>query len=138
LWLRKGDLQNMEQTDFRLEEVGVIMIGVSDLSRSLGFYCEKLGLNLQREFPGIAFLDGGRVALCLSEPAAKMRGRLPGSGEIGFSVKDVNAAYRGLEARGVTFTHGPRSLTPTHWIANFDDPDGNHLSISGPVASSPE
>ena len=123
----------MEQTDFRLAEVGVIMIGVSNLSRSLGFYCEKLGLNLQREFPGIAFLDGGRVSLCLSEPAAKMRGRLPGSGEIGFSVKDVNAAYRGLEARGVTFTHPPRSLAPAHWIANFDDPDGNHLSISGPL-----
>ncbi|HEX9098225.1 MAG TPA: VOC family protein, partial [Candidatus Dormibacteraeota bacterium] len=36
------------------------MLGVSDLSRSLGFYCGKLGLNLQREFPGIAFLDGGK------------------------------------------------------------------------------
>jgi catechol 2,3-dioxygenase-like lactoylglutathione lyase family enzyme len=128
----------MEQAEFRLAELSVVMLGVSDLSRSLRFYCGKLGLNLQREFPGIVFLDGGKVALCLSEPAAKMRGRLPGSGEIGFSVKDVNAAYRGLEARGVTFTHGPRSLTPTHWIANFDDPDGNHLSISGPATSTPE
>ena len=135
---RKGDLRDMEQSEFRLAEVSVVMLGISDLSRSLGFYCGKLGLNLQREFPGIAFLDGGKVALCLSEPAAKMRGRLPGSGEIGFSVKDVNAASRGLEARGVIFTHGPRSLTPTHWIANFEDPDGNHLSISGPATSSPE
>jgi catechol 2,3-dioxygenase-like lactoylglutathione lyase family enzyme len=128
----------MEQAEFRLSEVSVLMLGVSDLSRALGYYCGKLGLNLQQEFPGIAFLDGGKVALCLSEPAAKMRGRLPGCGEIGFSVKDVSAAYRGLEARGVVFTRVPRSLTPTHWIANFDDPDGNHLSISGPATLSPE
>jgi len=114
------------------------MLGVSSLSRALGFYCAKLGMKLQREFPGIAFLDGGRVALCLSEPAAKIRGGLAGSGEIGFSVKDVDGAYRELKERGVAFTHEPRSLTPTHWIANFDDPDGNHLSISGPAISSAE
>jgi catechol 2,3-dioxygenase-like lactoylglutathione lyase family enzyme len=128
----------MEQAEFKLAEVSVVMLSVSDLSRALEFYCGKLGLNLQREFPGIAFLDGGRVSLCLSEPAAKVRGRIAGSGEIGFSVKDVNAAFRSLEAHGVTFTHIPRSLTPTHWIANFDDPDGNHLSISGPATSDAE
>jgi catechol 2,3-dioxygenase-like lactoylglutathione lyase family enzyme len=128
----------MEQAEFRLSEVSVVMLGVSDLPRALGFYCGKLGLNLQREFSGIAFLDGGRVALCLSEHAAKMRGPLAGSGEIGFSVKDVKAAYRCLEARGVAFTHSPRGLTSTQWIANFDDPDGNHLSISGPATSGTE
>ena len=121
----------MEEDEFRLSEVSVVMLGVSDLSRALGFYCGKLGLQLQREFPGIAFLDGGGVALCLSEPAAKMRSPLAGCGEIGFSVKEVKAAHLCLETRGVAFTHSPRALTPTHWIANFDDPDGNHLSISG-------
>ncbi len=126
----------MEQTEFRLDEVSVVMLGVSNLSRALGFYCGKLGMRLQREFPGVAFVDGGRVALCLSEPAAKIRGRLAGSGEIGFSVTDIDAAYHELQERGVAFTHGPRFLTATHWIANFDDPDGNHLSISGPGISS--
>jgi catechol 2,3-dioxygenase-like lactoylglutathione lyase family enzyme len=128
----------MEQEKYRLSEVSVVMLGVSDLSRALGFYCGRLGLNLQREFPSIAFLDGGRVALCLSEPAAKMRGPLAGCGEIGFSVDDVKAAYHCLEAKGVTFTHSPRGLTSTHWIANFDDPDGNHLSISGPATADTE
>ncbi|MGB8261843.1 MAG: VOC family protein [Terracidiphilus sp.] len=128
----------MEQAEFRLSEVSVVVLGVSELSRALGFYCGKLGLHPQRQFPGIAFLDGGKVALCLSEPAARMRGPLVGAGEIGFSVKDVKAAYRCLGARGVAFTHAPRSLTSTYWIANFDDPDGNHLSISGPATADTE
>jgi catechol 2,3-dioxygenase-like lactoylglutathione lyase family enzyme len=128
----------MKQEDFRLSEVSVVMLGVTDLPRALEFYCGKLGLNLQREFPGIAFIDGGRVALCLSEPAAKMRGLLAGSGEICFSAKDVKTAHESLDARGVTFTHSPRALTSNHWIANFDDPDGNHLSISVPAIADAE
>jgi catechol 2,3-dioxygenase-like lactoylglutathione lyase family enzyme len=102
------------------------------VARSLAFYRDKLGLKVQREIPGFAFVNAGAVTLCLSEPAAKVRGEVAGAGEISFSVEDVAAAYEALRRKGVQFAHEPRSVTPTIRVANFDDPDGNHLSIFGP------
>jgi catechol 2,3-dioxygenase-like lactoylglutathione lyase family enzyme len=122
----------MEQRDYKLTQVSVVMLGVQDVARSLGFYRDKLGLKVQREIPGFAFVDAGTVTLCLSEPAAKVRGQVAGAGEIVFSVEDVAAAYQALRGKGVRFTHEPRNVTPTTRVANFDDPDGNHLSITGP------
>ncbi|MGA2170053.1 MAG: VOC family protein [Terracidiphilus sp.] len=121
----------MEQSDYKLTQVSVVMLGVHDLTRSLEFYHERLGLKVQREIPGFAFLDAGAVTLCLSEPAAKVRGQVAGAGEVVFSVEDVTAAYQALLGKGVQFTHEPRSVTPATRVANFDDPDGNHLSIYG-------
>jgi catechol 2,3-dioxygenase-like lactoylglutathione lyase family enzyme len=121
----------MEQTDYKLTHVSVVMLGVHDVVRSLAFYRDKLGLKVQREIPGFAFVNAGTVTLCLSEPAAKVRGQVAGAGEIVFSVEDVTAAYQALRGKGVQFTHEPRSVTPTTRVANFDDPDGNHLSIFG-------
>jgi catechol 2,3-dioxygenase-like lactoylglutathione lyase family enzyme len=123
----------MEQADYKLTQISVVMLGVQDVTRSLAFYRDKLGLKVQREIPGFAFLDAGAVTLCLSEPAAKVRGgHVAGAGEIVFSVEDVTAAYQALRGKKVQFTHEPRSITPTTRVANFDDPDGNHLSIYGP------
>jgi catechol 2,3-dioxygenase-like lactoylglutathione lyase family enzyme len=122
----------MEQTDFKLARVSVVMLGVHDVARSLAFYRDKLGLEVQREIPGFAFLNAGGITLCLSEPAARMRGQVVGAGEIVFAVEDVSAAYQALREKGVQFTHEPRNVTPTTRAANFDDPDGNHLSIFGP------
>jgi len=122
----------MEETDFKLTQVSVVMLGVQDVTRSLGFYRDKLGLKVQREIPGFAFMDAGKVTLCLSEPAARVRAQVAGADEIVFSVEDVTAAYQALREKGVQFTHEPRSVAPTTWVANFDDPDGNHLSIYGP------
>jgi len=121
----------MEQTDYKLTQVSVVMLGVQDVTRALVFYRDKLGLEVQREIPGIAFVNAGAITLCLSEPAAKVRGQVAGAGEIVFAVDDVTAAYQALRGKGVQFTHEPRSVTPTTWVANFDDPDGNHLSIYG-------
>jgi len=122
----------MEQTEYKLTQVSVVTLGVHDVTRSVAFYRDKLGLQVQREIPGFAFLNAGAVTLCLSEPAAKIRGQIAGAGEIAFSVEDVAAAYQALGRQGVQFTHEPRSVTPATRIANFDDPDGNHLSIFGP------
>jgi catechol 2,3-dioxygenase-like lactoylglutathione lyase family enzyme len=122
----------MEQRDYKLTQVSVVMLGVHDVARSLAFYRDKLGLKVQREIPGFAFVDAGTVTLCLSQPAAKVCGQVAGAGEIVFSVEDVAAAYEALRGKGVRFTHEPRNVTPTTRVANFDDPDGNHLSITGP------
>ena len=122
----------MEETTFKLAQVSIVMLSVQNVARSLDFYRDKLGLTVQNQIPGFAFMDAGKVTLCLSEPAAKARGQAPGAGEIVFSVEDVTGAYQALREKGVQFTHEPRSVAPGTWVANFDDPDGNHLSIFGP------
>ena len=122
----------MVQTDMKLMQIGVVMLGVVDLNRSVAFYRDKLGLSVKQEIPGFAFLDGGGVTLCLSEPLARATGRGAGATEIVFSVEDVRTGYEALRGRGVQFTHEPRNVNGPMWAANFEDPDGHKLSIFGP------
>jgi catechol 2,3-dioxygenase-like lactoylglutathione lyase family enzyme len=122
----------MVQADLKLTQIGVVMLGVTDLSRSVAFYRDQLGLTVKQEIPGFAFLDGGGVTLCLSQPLARATGRGAGATEIVFSVDDVRAAFEALHGRGVQFTHEPRNVSGPMWAANFEDPDNHKLSIFGP------
>ncbi len=122
----------MVQVDIKLTQIGVVMLGVADLSRSVAFYRDKLGLTVKQEIPGFAFLDGGGVTLCLSQPLARSTGQGAGATEIVFSVDDVRAAFEALRGRGVQFTHEPRVVSGPMWAANFEDPDGHKLSVLGP------
>ena len=122
----------MVQTDMKLTQIGVVMLGVADLNRSVAFYRDKLGLSVKQEIPGFVFLDGGGVTLCLSQPLARATGPTAGATEIVFSVEDVRAAYEALRGRGVQFTQEPRNVSGPMWAANFEDPDGHRLSVFGP------
>ena len=108
------------------------MLGVRDVALSLAFYRDTLGLSVQQQIPGFAFLGGGGVTLALSEPLAKALPQTGSSVVIVFSVDDVRGAHQELAARNVHFTQEPRNVTGNLWAANFDDPDGHHLSIFGP------
>ncbi|MBI1750955.1 MAG: VOC family protein [Acidobacteria bacterium] len=123
----------MTATNFKLSQIGVLMLGVQDLARSVAFYRDTLGLTVAQEIPNeFAFLNAGGVTLALSVPLAKHTGQGPGAAEIVFSVEDITAAYEVLKSRGVQFTHEPRNVTGPMWAANFNDPDGHRLSIFGP------
>jgi catechol 2,3-dioxygenase-like lactoylglutathione lyase family enzyme len=119
-------------SDFKLTQINYMMMGTTDLTRSLAFYRDVLGLTLQAEMPGLAFLDGGGVALSLSEEHAKLATPVAGATEIVFGVTDVTAAHAALTERGVEFLNSPRNVTGNQWAANFRDPDGHLLSIFGP------
>jgi catechol 2,3-dioxygenase-like lactoylglutathione lyase family enzyme len=112
--------------------IGIVMLGVKDLERSLAFYCDKLGLTVKFQTPGFAFLDGGGVTIALSEPLGKATEQLTGATELVFTVGNVMAGYEQLNERGIEFAQKPRPVTPNDWAANFNDPDGHRLSIFGP------
>jgi glyoxylase I family protein len=120
----------MEQS-VALLSIGTVMLGVSNLERSIGFYRDTLGMKLQRQFPGFAFFQAGGVTLVLSEPLMKARPGAEEAVEVVFSVNGVRSAHEGLLKRGLNFTQEPRVVTGDLWAANFDDPDGHHLSIFG-------
>ncbi|MGH9774338.1 MAG: VOC family protein [Candidatus Acidiferrales bacterium] len=125
----------MSQSEIKLGKIGVVMLGVSQLALSLAFYRDTLGMKLQNQFEGFAFLEAGGVTLVLSEPLARAIGAAPGSSEIVFSVDGVRESFDALKSRGVAFDIEPRVVSGPMWAANFRDPDGHRLSIFGPEHS---
>ena len=123
----------MPDSEFKLSQIGVIMLGVTDVKRAVEFYRDKLGLAVTSAFEGFAFLGTTGATLVLSEALARATSGSPaGATEVVFSVPDVRAAHEALRARGVDFTIEPRVVSGSMWAANFRDPDGHGLSVFGP------
>lgn len=122
----------MPEKNFRLTWIGTVMLGVRDLAASLEFYRDKLGLKVKLQSGEFAFLDAGGVTLALSRPLESALGPATGAIEVVFTVDGIREAYEALGSQGVRFTHEPRIVAGESWAANFDDPDGHHLSIFGP------
>jgi catechol 2,3-dioxygenase-like lactoylglutathione lyase family enzyme len=117
--------------DQKLTKIGFVMLGTKDLAKAVAFYRDQLGMTVQQQIPGFAFLDGGGITLALSEPLAKAREHLVGATEVVFPVSGVREACAALRARGVVFVKEPQEVSPAKWAANFTDPDGHSLSIFG-------
>ena len=127
---------------------------VSDLDRSVAFYCDVLGFTLQTSletqgqpiqqitgFPDahlkIAHLLLGNFRLELIQYLAP-RGQAidlstcnVGSAHIAFYADDVDQTYRDLQARGVKFKGAPVAAAPDRpKVAYFTDPDGITLELA--------
>ena len=108
------------------------MLGVRDVGQSLGFYKEKVGLEVLMNEPQLALLRCGTVVLGLSLGHVQTAPHVTGATEVVFQVEAVRAAHRALTAQGVSFITEPHPATPTEWVAHFRDVDGHLLSIFGP------
>ncbi|HWX56295.1 MAG TPA: VOC family protein [Verrucomicrobiae bacterium] len=120
------------QPEFRLSRVGTVMLGVSDLDKSLTFYCNTLGLTVKMRLQELALLDAGTITLGITQALSRATLQKAGATEIVFQVENVRAAHASLVAQGVTFLREPAQVTPTDWAAHFRDPDGHLLSVFGP------
>jgi len=118
-------------TDLSKGVVALVM-GVSDLERSVAFYRDTLGLMMAFRTEGLAFFGGGAVSILLNPEMARLRQPVAGAIEVVFGVEDVKASWRALVAKGVTFFREPRQVTEKEWSAVFTDPDGHFLSVFGP------
>jgi predicted enzyme related to lactoylglutathione lyase len=112
--------------------VGQLLIPVENLDRAIQFYRDTLGLRfLFSAPPQMSFFQAGNVRLLVGVPEAG-RPRQRGS-MVYFRVADIDAVARTLEDRGVSFEARPHAVhrTPTSelWLAEFVDPDGNHLAL---------
>jgi len=123
---------------FGLSALAQVALTVSDLARAVAFYRDALGLKFLFEAPPkMAFFDCGGIRLLLGEaPAAAAGAGQPGS-VLYYRVKDIEAAYKALAARGVTFNEKPHLIArlPDRevWLAEFRDPDGNALALMSEV-----
>jgi catechol 2,3-dioxygenase-like lactoylglutathione lyase family enzyme len=115
----------MENCTFAL-----MMLGSSDLERSVRFYTEVLGLRESGRFGGFVFFDTGATTLAVTQEFAPAA---PGdrSHECVFGVRSVGQAYDELRHR-IAFVNEPRPVNAQAWAVNFADPDGHQLSFYGP------
>ncbi len=114
-----------------------LILRVADLSRSVSFYRDTLGLTLDREIPGFAFFKTGAVTIGLNQAAPDKAGAGSCLTEIVFDVDDIHAEHARLTAAGVEFLMPPTHVSSddTHdlYAAAFRDPDGHLLSITSRV-----
>jgi predicted enzyme related to lactoylglutathione lyase len=113
-------------------KITLIALGVSDLAKSVAFYRDKAGFDLQNQFGSIAFFAAGPVMLMLNGGLRRPEGPLAGAMEIVVGADSVTSAHRQLVERGCNFVNQPREVTPGSWAATFTDPDGHWLTLFGP------
>jgi catechol 2,3-dioxygenase-like lactoylglutathione lyase family enzyme len=119
-----------------------VILRVTDVKASIAFYRDRVGLPLQSTFDEFAVFEGGDgVTLMLQEIPRKSNA--PNSGlsaftELVLESPDVMKSYAEMKARGVVFTREPFAATTDGsrvlYAANFKDPDGHVLSITGWIA----
>ena len=109
----------------------MVMLGVRRFEQSLSFYRDKLGIKVQWQFEGFAFLDTGAVRIILSEALAKNSANVAGAIEVIFTVDDVRGGAEALKQQGVTFSHEPHQVNGPMWAANFPIPMGICLRCLG-------
>jgi predicted enzyme related to lactoylglutathione lyase len=118
-----------------ITQVKLVGIPVTDQQRALRFYTEQLGFAVatdqafserQRWIELRVANSATRVVLFTPEGHEDRIGtRFNGS----FACDDVQATYRQLAARGVTFVAEPQQQ-PWGTFAIFRDPDGNEFVLS--------
>lgn len=114
--------------------ISYITLGVEDLTRSIRFYADGLGLSQLNSPAGVAFFDLGesRLALYLRAQLAADAGvSADGSGFSGFALahnvgsrEEADRLLHGITVAGGRIT---RAGGPTSWggyVGYFADPDG--------------
>jgi catechol 2,3-dioxygenase-like lactoylglutathione lyase family enzyme len=112
-------------------KVSGVVIGVTDMDKSIGFYHDVLGMEVTSHMGEIATLSAGTFMLVLSVPFAKAIKPAPACMELILPVESVSASHALLTERGCTFSREPGEMHPGSWAATFADPDGHILTIFG-------
>ncbi len=125
------------------EHVGIT---VSDLDRSLQFYCDLIGMKLilRKTMPRgsgeLAFVDMGNGQLELvcpappvATPAAALEPTRAGIRHLPLAFTDIDATYAELIAAGVPSIEPPRDAHNREILARvafLADPDGNVIELA--------
>jgi len=112
-----------------------VMVMVSDMSRSVQFYRDKLGLRLRFESPEWTEFETGTTVLALhggGKASVGSRERMSGTASIGFYVDNLDQKYNELKAKGIEFVMLPTDRESGIKLSVCLDPDGLPISIAQP------
>jgi len=119
-----------------------VSVRSSDMERSISFYKDLLGMELIRRRPipqnraEIAFLKdaGGEFSLELThfedqksfDQAEYMKRTFD---HLAFVVEDLRSIVEKVRGEGFNVTDEPFELSPGHWLAFIEDPDGTLIEL---------
>jgi catechol 2,3-dioxygenase-like lactoylglutathione lyase family enzyme len=127
-----------------------VVLRVKDLTASLGFYRDALGLSIERELDlGLVQLRAGASLIDLvpvTSPLGQLGG--PAAGANGFNMDhfalelerfDAAAIFAHLDAHGIAHgavdqRYGAKGTGPSIYVK---DPDGNTVELKGPATDRP-
>jgi DNA-binding CsgD family transcriptional regulator/catechol 2,3-dioxygenase-like lactoylglutathione lyase family enzyme len=127
--------RNVMAVETTLGPIGQISRQVRDIDVAVTWYRDVLGLPHLYTFGNLAFFDCHGTRLFLS--ALKEAGE-PGDSVVYFRTDDIEATFRQLTQRGVTFRGAPHMIHRhesgiEEWMAFFEDPDGKLLALMSQV-----
>jgi glyoxylase I family protein len=114
---------------------------VKDVDRSVAFYTQKLGFNLDRQsLPAFAQVSIGHLKLILSGPGASGSRLMPdghrqepgGWNRIVLQVRDLPARIAELKRGGLRFRN-EMEMGPGGKQIQLEDPDGNPIELFEPA-----
>jgi catechol 2,3-dioxygenase-like lactoylglutathione lyase family enzyme len=119
-----------------LGPIGQISRQVRDIEAAVEWYRDVLGLPHLYTFGNLAFFDSHGIRLFLSA-GVKEVGE-PGDSVLYFRTDDIEATFRRLTERGVTFRGAPHMIHRhesglEEWMAFFEDIDGKLLALMSQV-----
>jgi glyoxylase I family protein len=115
---------------------------VQEVARSLSFYTERLGFELQlRSGDAFAAVQLGNLRLLLSGPGSSGSRPMPGGQQqapggwnrVLLTVPDLERSIQALQSAGVPFRNGIESGPGGRQIL-LEDPDGNPIELHQPPA----
>lgn len=110
----------------------LVQLRVADLDRSVAFYTETLGFELERIDRSLKW---ARVKCGIAGVTIGLGegGEVKGSGTVSmnFGVGDIDRAREILESRGVVFLGPITDIPGVVRLADFKDPDGNMIRLAG-------
>lgn len=115
-----------------ITQLGMVTVVVSNLTRSLRFFRDKVGLRLaffDKKNHWVCF-DAGRSAFSLTTPydreSKKLVGRRTG---VSFYVDDMERTVKALKKKKVKFAVLPKKQPWGGILAAFEDLDGNRFFL---------
>jgi catechol 2,3-dioxygenase-like lactoylglutathione lyase family enzyme len=132
---RRSEMSEGTQATTTIEQVGTVLLPVSDQDRAIEFYTEKLSFEKRADTP---FGDGDRwveVAPAGAATTVALVRPMPGQevgveSRIAFRSRDVDADHAALREAGVDVDpEVMRMGDPVPPMFFFRDPDGNRLLL---------
>ncbi|HWZ99153.1 MAG TPA: SpoIIE family protein phosphatase [Candidatus Dormibacteraeota bacterium] len=115
-----------------------VTLFVRDQERSLRFFVDCLGFSVALDYDHpeygrwvmVAPPDGtARISLVAPRPGSEEYEQIGKTRQLVFLTENAEAKYREWKERGVNFDRPPEAALFGSVLTNFEDPDGNRLSL---------
>jgi lactoylglutathione lyase len=121
-----------------LKQIDYTMVIVSDMTRSVGFYRDTLGIPLKFESPDWTEFATEGTTLALHSGGSPReyqdtgdQSKTAGTCSLGFNVNDLDSTYEDLKAKGMSFVMPPTTRDEQGIrLAVGLDPDGLPISFA--------